>query len=161
MSSVLLLPVGSEGHFNSSVGSPIDPERLDAWLSPTEAAAIRARITNQLAVWGLQDNTRNLPGSGVQPIIWDRIDIGTLALFSNETEYFSRAKVIGKGISEAASIALWSHPTWRWLILLTDVQDAAIPFSVVIEGSGFSHSYKLNRQALVPKAGARRRSWPL
>jgi hypothetical protein len=35
--------------------------------------------------------------------------------------------------------------------LLTDVRDVDVPISVVRAGAGFEPSYRINRQALVPK----------
>lgn len=111
-----------------------------------------AAAGDQLGAWGLRDNTKDLPGSGVEPIIWDRISTGTVALFSNRDEYFCRATVIGKGVSEAASRELWGSPDFRWLVWLSEIRDTAIPLEVVLAGGGIQPSYKLNRQALVPRA---------
>jgi hypothetical protein len=152
--SFLLLPAGgteSKTHFDASVARPLDASSLDKWMIP-DATAVRERVANRLAAWGLRDNNRDLPGSGVEPIIWDRIMDGTLALFSNRNEYFCEARVIGKALSELASDELWGSPEFRWLILLTDVHDVSIPLSVVREGAGFAASYTLNRQAIVPRA---------
>jgi hypothetical protein len=92
--SILLLPAAgaeSERHYRSSVERDVDPTRLDAWFEPEVAADIASRVGDTPAAWGLRDNTRALAGSGVQPISWNRIDVGTLALFSNDEEYFARA----------------------------------------------------------------------
>jgi hypothetical protein len=151
--SILLLPAAgpeSARHFDESVATAIPPDRLDEWF-PADAEAFGIRVTNRLGAWGLRDNTKNLPGSGVAPIIWDRIQVETLALFSGRDAYFCAARVIGKGTSEAASFELWGSPEFRWLVLLSDIREVAIPLDVVSQGAGFSPSYKLNRQALVPK----------
>lgn len=160
--SFLLLPAGGEDsgvHFRSSVERPLDDSRLDRWMAPALASAMRDRVTNRLAAWGLRDNTRDLPGSGIEPIIWDRISEGTLALFSNRDEYFCQAIVIGTAQSEQASQELWGSPEFRWLILLSDVHEVAIPLSVVREGAGFAPTYTLNRQAIVPRAHRERGLW--
>jgi hypothetical protein len=96
--SILLLPAGgpdSSANFRSSVETPLDDGRLEDWMALPAASEVRERITNYLAAWGLRDNTRDLPGAGVQPMIWDRIVEGTLALFSSRDEYFCQAQVIG------------------------------------------------------------------
>jgi hypothetical protein len=139
-------------HFAASVERPLDPRTLDAWMTAAAASTIRRRITNRLAPWGLRDNTRDLPGSSDKPIIWDRITEGTLALFSNRDEYFCQAQVVGKTLSEQASADLWGSPEFRWVLLLSDVHDVSIPLTVVRQGAGFSASYTLNRQAIVPRA---------
>jgi hypothetical protein len=108
--SFLLLPAGgpdSSSNFEASVAAPIDPSRLDEWVGPDLASEVRNRVTNRLAVWGLRDNTRTLAGSGTKPLVWDRIRVGTLGLFSNHEEYFTRAKVIGTALSDIASEELW------------------------------------------------------
>ena len=120
-------------------------------MPEAEASTIRERVTNSLAAWGLRDNTKGLAGSGIQPIFWDRIVYGTLALFSNSDEFFCQARVIGKLVSEHASERLWGSPEFRWLIFLTDVGDVSIPLRVVQEGAGFAATYRINRQAIVPK----------
>jgi hypothetical protein len=151
----LLLPAAgaeSERHYRSSVERAVDRGRLHAWFKPDVAADIVSRAGDTLAAWGLRDNTRTLAGSGIQPIIWNRIDAGTLALFSNDEEFFARATVTGKGISEAASVELWESPDFRWIILLTDVSEVSIPLDVVRRGAGFAATYRINRQALVPQA---------
>ena len=79
-------------------------------------------------------------------MIWDRIEVGTLALFGSENEVFATARVIGKGLSEAASVALWGVPDFRWLIILTSVERVAIPLSAVRGGAGFAPTYSLNRR---------------
>lgn len=70
---------------------------------------------------GLRDNTRTLAGSGTKPLVWERIGVGTLGLFSNHEEYFTRSQVIGTALSDIASEELWGSPEFRWLVLLTDV----------------------------------------
>jgi hypothetical protein len=155
MTSILLLSAGgpdSARNYAESVEKSIDPALLDEWLPPSSAADIRATVSGRLAAWGLRDNTRGLAGAGVQPLIWDRIDIGTLALFSNATEYFASADVIGKGTSAEASLALWGSPEFRWLILLSNVSDVRIPLEVVRQAAGFAPSYNINRQTIVPRA---------
>ena len=152
--SVLLLPAGgpeSGLHFRDSVATPVPAERIAAWL-PEQATEILSRVADRVAAWGLRDNTKGLAGSSVQPVIWDRIDVGTLALFSHRDEYFASARVIGKGINAEASAELWGTPEFRWLILLTDVADIALPVDVVRRGAAFADSYILGRQALVPRA---------
>ena len=162
-SSFLLLPAGGEesgAHFATSVAAPIDSGRLDAWLEPSLAGRVRGRITNRLAIWGLRDNTKALPGSGVQPIIWDRISAGTLALFSDHDRYFCRGSVIAKARHDgAASAELWSSPEFHWLIFLTDLEEIDIPLNVVRRAAGFREEYKLNRQALVPRAHREAALW--
>lgn len=120
------------------------------WL-PREANAIQSRITNRLAAWGLRDNTRLRETSAAAPLIWDRIYERTLALFSDGHEYICSARVIGKGRSDRASEELWDSPEFRWLILLTGVAPTRIPLRVVIDGAGFDPTYRINRQAIVPK----------
>lgn len=152
--SFLLLSAGgpdSARNFEASVAMPLEPGRIAAWLGSAEAAAITNRVTNRLGTWGFRDNTRNLPGASVKPLWWDRLAIGTLALFSNHDEYFTRARVIGTGVSEQASDELWGSAEFRWLVFLTDIEPVAIPLEVVRQGAGFSSLYNLNRQSLVPK----------
>jgi hypothetical protein len=154
-SSFLLLPIAgktSAANFQASVETLIDPALLDDWLPAAEAAAVRGRISNRLAAWGLRDNTRELAGSGVQPLSWDRIVVGTLALFSNQDEYICQAQVIGKFVSERASQHLWESPEFRWLVLLSDVRDISIPLDVVREALGYDPTYRMNRQNIVPRA---------
>jgi hypothetical protein len=151
--SILLLPAGGEDssrHFHDTVEHPVSLDRLDAWL-PSDAAAIRSRVTNRLAAWGLRDNTRLRTTVAAAPLIWDRIHEGTLALFSNGYAFSCSAQVIGKGRSDAASEELWHSPEFRWLLLLTDLTDVRIPLNVVLQGAGFDPTYRINRQAIVPK----------
>lgn len=122
--SFLLLPAGGEDssrHYRDTVEHPVSLERLDLWL-PNDAAAIRSRVTNRLAAWGLRDNTRLRTTRAAAPLIWDRIYEGTLALFSNGYEFSRSARVIGKGRSDQASEELWGSPEFRWLLLLTDIK---------------------------------------
>lgn len=151
--SFLLLPAGGDAsgrHFRDTVLRRLDPARIDDWL-PGQGEAIRAKMGDGLAAWGLRDNTRLNVGSGRKPLIWDRIVDGTLALFSDGDRYVRAARVIGKGLSDVATSELWYSPDFRWLILLTDVREASIPIGTVIAGAGFEADYRINRQALVPK----------
>jgi len=151
--SFLILPAGgddSSRHYQDTVEEPVDPDRLDEWL-PGDAAVIRSRITNRLAAWGLRDNTRLRTTDGAAPLIWDRIYEHTLALFSDGQEYICAARVIGKGRSDPASAELWDSPEFRWLILLTDVTPTRVPLRAVMDGAGFNPTYRINRQAIVPK----------
>lgn len=154
--SILLLPAGgrdSAQHYASSIERPIAPKRLIEWLGEPTASAIEQRLTDgRLVAWGLSDNTKGLAGSGIQPIIWDRINWGTLALFSNANEYFAAADVVGKGTSTEASLALWGTPKFRWLVLLTNLRDVSIPVDVARKALGYAETYKMNRQNIVPKA---------
>lgn len=150
--SFLLLPaVGEEAvrNFRGTVQSEVEPARLDVWL-PGDAAAIRERIRGRLAAWGLRDS--GLAGSsGRAPRAWGRIVEGTLALFSTGPYFECAARVIGKGCSDEASVELWGSPEFRWLIVLTDVCSVRIPVADVVAGAGFKPSYRVNRQALVPR----------
>jgi hypothetical protein len=151
--SFLLLPAGGDAsgrHFRDTVLRRLDPARIDDWL-PGQGEAIRARIGDGLAAWGLRDNTRLNVGSGRKPLIWDRIVDGTLALFSDGDRYVRAARVIGKGTSDVATSELWHSPDFRWLVLLTDVREVRIPIGTAIAGAGFQADYRINRQALVPK----------
>ena len=151
--SFLLLPAGgddSSRHFRDTVEHSVPLERLDVWL-PNDAAAIRSRVTNRLAAWGLRDNTRLRTTPAAAPLIWDRIHLGTLALFSNGHEFVCSARVIGKGRSDLASQELWGSPEFQWLVLLSGVSRRGIPLRVVVEGAGFDPTYRINRQAIVPK----------
>jgi hypothetical protein len=160
--SFLLLPAGgpaSSQNFARSVAAPIDPARLPEWLAVEDASVMRSRITNRLGAWGSRDNTKRLAGSGIETIFWDRVEPGTLALFSNHDEYFTRARVIGKELSESASVELWGSPEFRWLVLLTEIEPVSIPLDVVRQGAGFSGSYNINRQNLVPQARRETSLW--
>jgi hypothetical protein len=131
---------------------PLDPERLGVWVEGADADAITDRLTDRLGAWGLRDNTKNLAGASVKPLSWDRLVPGTLALFSNHDEYFTRARVIGTGVSEQACEELWDSTEFRWLVFLTGIEPISIPLEVVRQGAGFSARYNLNRQNLVPRA---------
>ncbi|GIU95790.1 MAG: hypothetical protein KatS3mg012_2247 [Gaiellaceae bacterium] len=150
--SFLFLPaVGEEAarHLRKTVQSGVELGRLDAWL-PSQAAEIRERAHGELAAWGLRDS--GLAGSrGRAPTTWDRIFEGTLALFSTGQYFECAARVIGKGCSDAATNELWGSPEFRWLILLSDVRSVRIPVADVVAGAGFKPSYRVNRQALVPR----------
>jgi hypothetical protein len=149
----LILPAAGDDsarHYRDTVETPVDATRLDGWL-PGEASAIRSRITNRLAAWGLRDNTRLRTTAAAAPLIWDRIYTSTLALFSDGNEYVCPARVIGKGRSDRATEDLWGSSEFRWLILLTDVTEARVPLRAVVKGAGFNPTYRINRQAIVPK----------
>jgi hypothetical protein len=151
--SFLFLPAVGEAslrHFRDTIRSAIDPARLEAWL-PGDAAATRERIRGGLAAWGLRDDTRLRGGRGGAPAIWARICVGTLALFSTGVYFECAARVIGKGCSDVATLELWDSPEFRWLIVLSDVRSVRIPVADVVAGAGFKPSYRVNRQALVPK----------
>ena len=159
--SILLLPAGGDDsarHFRDTVASPVDPARLYDWF-PGAATEIRGRVVDRLAAWGLRDNTRLIETRAGAPLIWPRIMLGTLALFSDGERFSCAARVIGKGVSEEASVELWGSPEFRWLILLSDVRPVRIPLGVVIRGAGFQPHYRINRQALVPKAVRESRLW--
>lgn len=151
--SFLLLPAGgpdSSQHFAATVQTAVDPARLNEWC-PQQAEQLMQRITDRLAVWGLRDNTRGFPHQGVEPMIWNRIETGTLALFSDSENYFCAATVVGKCTSADGSADLWESPEFRWLIFMTGVRDIAVPTAAVIEGAGYDPGYRINRQAIVPK----------
>jgi hypothetical protein len=152
--SFLLRPAAGEDsswHFQEAVERAVAPRGLDAWC-PGAANDVRARVRDhRLAAWGLRDNTRGFPSQGLQPMIWDRIEIGTLALFSDSEEYFRAATVIGKCTSEQGSEELWGSPEFRWLIFLTDVRRVSVPIAAVVRGAEFAPTYRINRQAIVPR----------
>ncbi|HWQ23385.1 MAG TPA: hypothetical protein VNK94_04700 [Gaiellaceae bacterium] len=151
--SFLLLPAGGEAsarHFRDTVQTGVDPASLDEWL-PDQADEVRARIKGQLAAWGLRDDSRLMGGRGGAPIIWDRIFVGTLALFSDGPDYVCSARVIGKGLSDTATRELWYSPEFRWLLLLSDLRWFSVPVEEIVAGAGFDPAYRVNRQALVPK----------
>lgn len=151
--SFLLLPASGEDssrHFRDTVVSEVSPRLLDQWCQ-AESGAIASRIREKLAAWGLRDNTRGFPGHDSRPMIWDRIEVGTLALFAQTGRYVCAADVIGKCLSEQGSRTLWGSPEFRWMIFMTDIRPTSIPLKVVIEGAGFDPGYHITRQALVPR----------
>jgi hypothetical protein len=149
--SFLLLPAGGEvaaDHFRETVQSRVDPDSLDEWF-PDRADLIRARMRGELAAWGLRDNPR-VAIAGRPPVSWDRIHLGTMALFSDGNHFVCAARVIGKGRSEAATLELWGSREFPWLLLLTDLRWIEISVEEVASGAGFDSNYPINRQALVP-----------
>lgn len=151
--SFLLLPARGEAsarHFRDTVQTGVDPASLDEWL-PDHADEIRARIKGELAAWGLRDDSRLMGDRGGAPVIWERIYVDTLALFSDGPDYVCAARVIGKGLSDLATRELWYFQEFRWLVLLSDLRWTSVPVEEVVAGAGFDPSYKVNRQALVPK----------
>jgi hypothetical protein len=144
--SILLLPAGgleSEQHFQASVAKP--------WSLSSLGLNVGFGGSGLMGVWGLRDNTRTLAGADDTPLSWARIEAGTVALFSNSSEYFASGEIVGKHVDAAASERLWGSQEFRWLIFLQSIQPVSIPLEVVRSGANFNASYKLNRQALVPK----------
>jgi hypothetical protein len=84
-------------------------------------------------------------------MIWDRIEVGTLALFAQAGKYMYAADVIGTCVSDEGSEALWGSPDFRWMIFLTDARPVSIPLQAVIAGAGFDPGYHITRQAIVPR----------
>ncbi len=151
--SFLLLPAGGEDsgrHFRDTVIGQVSRSILDR-CGATESAAIASRIQDKLGAWGLRDNTRGFPSNELKPMIWDRIEVGTLALFAQTGKYVCAADVIGTCVSDAGSEELWGSPDFRWMIFLSNVRPVSIPLQTVIAGAGFDPGYHITRQAIVPR----------
>jgi hypothetical protein len=159
--SFLLLPASGEDsgrHFRATVAGEVSPQLLTR-CCPVESKAIAERIQDRLGAWGLRDNTRGFPSNDPKPMIWDRIEVGTLALFAQAGKYGCAADVIGKCVSDDGSEELWGSADFRWMIFLTRTRPVSIPLDVVIAGAGFDPGYHVTRQALVPRANRESGLW--
>jgi hypothetical protein len=163
--SILLLPAaGAASHANylATVAQPVDPgvisEVYDNDAATEDAYDLLA--DGKLAVWGFRNNNK-LRTDQETPILWDRIDVGTLALFSDSTHYHTSARVIGKGRQPRVSQQLWGDPDFPWILFLTDVREMDISLDAVKEAAGYAENYNINRQAIVPKAEREPDLWRL
>jgi MoxR-like ATPase len=163
--SILLLPAAgpaSQKNLLTTVAQPVDPGVIaDVFKGdPAGQEVFDLLGTDPLAVWGFRDNNKLRPEQQA-PIVWDRIGVGTLALFSDTTHYHTTARVIGKGRAPWVSDKLWEDPGFPWIVFLTDVREVEIDIAAVKQAAGYADNYNINRQAIVPKAEREVDLWEL
>ena len=144
MSLVALQPSGSpvaRAHYIDTIESPVSQETLYKFLEPSQIQKIKEIYGEEpVPTWGLTPGQRE-----VNVGKWERLDIGSVTLFSADKQIFASAVVTMKFRNFDLAKHLWgTHTddvTWEYMYLLDEVYGHRISYNEFNSVAGYQPNF--------------------
>ena len=144
MSLVALQPSGSaiaRAHYIDTIESPVSQETLSKFLEPSQIERIKEIYgDDSVPTWGLTPGQRE-----VNVGKWERLDMGSVTLFSADKEIFASAVVTMKFRNFELAKHLWGTQTddvtWEYMYLLDEVYGHRISYNEFNSVAGYQSNY--------------------